>query len=113
LSGEEALQAMGYAYSEVIMERPERLLMQMQMYLTVGAAEQAGDHAFGEVVRAGWVRLWDTAHALIGGDVAETGEFMAKGMLINCLVAMGFPPGHRVWEGVYGPSGSAECREGP
>ncbi|MBT2409585.1 TetR/AcrR family transcriptional regulator [Streptomyces sp. ISL-12] len=107
LTGEEALRAMGHAYSEVIMERPERLLMQMQMYLTVGAAEQAGDHEFGEVVRAGWMRLWDTVNLRLGGDITDTGDFMAKGMLINSLVAMGFPPGHRVWEGVYGPDESA------
>ena len=34
-------------------ERPELLLMQMQMYAAVGAAEEAGDHEFGEAVRAG------------------------------------------------------------
>ncbi|MEU4653123.1 helix-turn-helix domain-containing protein [Streptomyces sp. NPDC023723] len=102
LAGDAARHAMGHTYSEVIMERPERLLMQMQMYLTVGAAEQAGDREFGELVRAGWMRLWDTVHLLGGGNITETGDFMAKGMLINTLVAMGFPPGHRVWEGVYG-----------
>ncbi|GGU20832.1 TetR/AcrR family transcriptional regulator [Streptomyces daghestanicus] len=101
LEGDAALQAMGHAYAEVIAERPERLLMQMQMYLTVGAAEEAGDREFGEVVRAGWMRLWDTVHALLGGDGADTTAFMAKGMLINSLTAMRFPPGHRIWEGVY------------
>jgi len=101
LEGEEALHAMGDAYTRVIAERPELLMMQMQTYLAVAAAEQEGDHEFGEAVRAGWMRLWDTVHLPLGADIGETTAFMAYGMLINCLVAMGFPPGHRVWEGVY------------
>ncbi len=100
LRDEEALHAMGTAYSEVIIERPELLLMQLQMYITVGAAEQAGDHEFGEVVRAGWMRLWDTVRGLLGGDDVGTAGFMAHGMLLNSLVAMGFPPGHRVWQSI-------------
>jgi AcrR family transcriptional regulator len=101
LEGEEAAHAMANAYIRVIAEHPERLMMQMQMYVTVAAAEQAGDHAFGEEVRAGWLRLWDTLHVPFGADVAETTNFLAYGMLINCLVSMGFPPEHRVWEGLF------------
>ncbi|MFD4409060.1 TetR/AcrR family transcriptional regulator [Streptomyces sp. NPDC058467] len=101
LEGEEALHAMANAYVKVIAEQPERLLMQMQMYVAVAAAEEAGDHELGEAVRAGWMRLWDTVHVPLGADVDETATFMAYGMLINCLVAMGFPPEHRVWEGLY------------
>ncbi|MBQ1091448.1 TetR/AcrR family transcriptional regulator [Streptomyces sp. B93] len=109
LEGEEALHAMANAYTRVIAERPEMLLMQMQMYVAVGAAEEAGDHELGEVVRSGWMRLWDTVHLPLGADVGETTTFMAYGMLINCLVAMGFPPDHRVWEGLY-PSARAKGR---
>ncbi|MFJ1973115.1 TetR/AcrR family transcriptional regulator [Streptomyces sp. NPDC087903] len=101
LAGEEALHAMANAYTKVIAEHPERLMMQMQMYVAVAAAEQAGDHEFGETVRAGWMRLWDTVHLPLGADVNETTTFLAYGMLINCLVGMGFPPEHRVWEGLY------------
>jgi AcrR family transcriptional regulator len=101
LEGEEALHSMANAYTRVIAEHPERLLMQMQMYVAVAAAEQAGDHELGEAVRAGWARLWDTVHLPLGADVKETTTFMAYGMLVNCLVAMGFPPDHRVWEGLY------------
>ncbi|MFF7450531.1 MULTISPECIES: TetR family transcriptional regulator [unclassified Streptomyces] len=101
LSGEEALHAMANAYTKVIAEHPERLLMQMQTYVAVGAAEEEGDHEFGEAVRDGWMRLWDTVHLPLGGDANETTVFLAFGMLINCLVAMGFPPEHRVWEGMY------------
>ncbi|MER5942974.1 helix-turn-helix domain-containing protein [Streptomyces sp. NPDC001928] len=110
LQGEEALHAMGAAYRKVVSEQPEQLMMQMQMYLAVAAAEQEGDHEFGEVVRAGWTRLWDTVHLPLGADVGQTTTFMAYGMLINCLVAMGFPPDHRVWAGME-PAGRDEERE--
>ncbi|MDQ1038118.1 AcrR family transcriptional regulator [Streptomyces sp. V3I8] len=109
LEGEEALHSMADAYTRVIAEEPERLLMQMQMYVAVAAAEQAGDHELGEAVRAGWMRLWDTVHLPLGADMDETTTFLAYGMLINCLVAMGFPPQHRVWEGLY-PSARAKGR---
>ncbi|WP_333763858.1 TetR/AcrR family transcriptional regulator [Streptomyces sp. IBSBF 2390] len=101
LRGEDALHAMANAYTEVIAERPERLMMQMQMYVAVAAAEQEGDREFGESVRNGWMRLWDTVHLALGADIDETTDFLAYGMLINCLVGMGFPPEHRVWEGLY------------
>ncbi|MFI1168109.1 TetR/AcrR family transcriptional regulator [Streptomyces sp. NPDC020801] len=101
LEGEAALHAMANAYTRVIAERPELLTMQMQMYVAVAAAEAEGDREFGEAVRAGWMRLWDTVHLPLGADLNETTTFMAYGMLINCLVSMGFPPGHRVWEGLY------------
>ncbi|WP_199825741.1 TetR/AcrR family transcriptional regulator [Streptomyces sp. NRRL B-1140] len=103
LDGEEARHAMGGAYIETISEQPERLMMQMQMYLAVAAAEEEGDHEFGEAVRAGWMRLWDTIHLPLGADAHETTTFLAQGMLINCLVAMGFPAEHRVWAGLGAP----------
>jgi AcrR family transcriptional regulator len=109
LEGEEALHAMANAYTRVIAEHPERLLMQMQMYVAAAAAEEAGDHELGEAARAGWMRLWDTVHLPLGADVNETTTFMAYGMLVNCLVAMGFPPEHRVWEGLY-PSARVDGR---
>ncbi|MFE2045023.1 TetR/AcrR family transcriptional regulator [Streptomyces sp. NPDC059477] len=101
LEGAEAMTAMANAYARLVTEDPDRLLMQMQMYVTVAAAEQAGDHELGEAVRAGWMRLWDIVHLPLGADVTETTNFMARGMLINSLVAMGFPPEHRVWAGLY------------
>jgi AcrR family transcriptional regulator len=109
LHGEEALHAMANAYTKVIAEEPERLLMQMQMYVAVAAADDAGDHELGEAVRAGWMRLFDTVHLPLGADVDETTTFLAYGMLVNCLVAMGFQPGHRVWEGLY-PSARVKGR---
>ena len=55
------------------------------------------------IVRAGWMRLWDTIHLPLGADPQETTTFLAQGMLINCLVAMGFPADHRVWAGLAPP----------
>ncbi|SMQ18254.1 transcriptional regulator, TetR family [Streptomyces sp. Ag82_O1-12] len=103
LEGEEARRAMGDAYVEAISEQPDLLMMQMQMYLAVAAAEEEGDREFGEAVRTGWMRLWDTIHLPLGADAHETTTFLAQGMLINCLVAMGFPDDHRVWAGLAPP----------
>jgi AcrR family transcriptional regulator len=101
LQGEDALRAMAEAYARLIADEPERLQMQLQTYVTVAAAEAAGDHEFGEMVRAGWMKLWDTVHLPLGADVNETTTFLAYGMLINTLAAMGFPAEHRVWDGLY------------
>ncbi|MDQ1009012.1 AcrR family transcriptional regulator [Streptomyces sp. V4I23] len=101
LAGEEALSAMAAAYQRLIADDPDKLLMQMQTYVAVAAAEAAGDHAFGEQVRAGWLELWDAVHLHLGADVNETTTFLAYGMLINVLVSMGFPADHRIWSGFY------------
>ncbi|MCG7202830.1 MULTISPECIES: TetR/AcrR family transcriptional regulator [Streptomyces] len=115
LEGEDALHAMGDAYVRLIQERPERLQMQMQTYIAVAAAEAEGEHEFGEIVRAGWSRLWETVHLLSGADVDRTTTFLAKGMLINTYAAMGFPPDHRVWQGMYPDAGTTgrleKCRD--
>ncbi|MDX3454309.1 TetR/AcrR family transcriptional regulator [Streptomyces sp. ME02-8801-2C] len=98
LEGEEALHSMANAYTRMITEHPERLQMQMQVHITVAAAEAEGDHEFGEAVRDGWMKLWDIVQVPLGD---ETTTFMAYGMLVNTLAAMGFPPGHRVWRDMY------------
>ncbi|MFJ3925624.1 TetR/AcrR family transcriptional regulator [Streptomyces sp. NPDC090022] len=100
LRGRDAREAMGEAYRRLIAEDPHMLQMQLQMYVTVAAAEAAGDHELGELVRAGWMELWGTvAEALDGAE--DVTAFMAQGMLINTLAAMGFPPGHRIWDGLF------------
>ncbi|MGW2974847.1 TetR family transcriptional regulator, partial [Streptomyces mirabilis] len=47
LAGEEALRAMANAYTRVIVKEPERLLMQMQVYVAVEAATLDGCSPFG------------------------------------------------------------------
>jgi AcrR family transcriptional regulator len=98
---DERLHVMAMAYQKLIHDDPERLLMQMQMYAAVAAAEAAGDHAFGETLRDSWQAMWDTVHLDLGADADETTAFFAYGMLINTLVSLGFPPGHRNWEGFH------------
>ncbi|GGR72612.1 TetR family transcriptional regulator [Streptomyces aureoverticillatus] len=111
LRGDEALHAMAAAYMRLIASDPDKLQMQLQTYVAVAAAEAAGDHEFGEMVRAGWMEIWEAAHLPLGADVSETTTFMAYGMLINILSAMGFSAEHRVWEGLYQssqPQGGSE-----
>ena len=96
---EERVKVMSGAYQQLIHQHPELLLMQMQTYVAVAAAEAAGDHAFGDAVRECWQELWDTVHLGLGAQVEETTRFMAYGMLVNTLVSLGFPAGHRNWEG--------------
>ena len=96
---EQVHDALGAEYRRLLADR-DQLLMQMQVYVTVAAAESAGvDSEVGEVLRAAWVELWDWVHLRMGADARETTDFMAYGMLINVLVAMGFPGAHRVWAG--------------
>ncbi|MEZ0092044.1 TetR/AcrR family transcriptional regulator [Streptacidiphilus sp. EB129] len=99
LEGEAARDAMGMAYFDLIADR-SRLLMQMQMYVSTAAAEAAGDSEVGEAVRELWTELWDTVAAAAGMTEQEALDFFARGMLINALVAMGFPPEHRLWRGL-------------
>lgn len=95
LEPEAARRAMASAYAELIADR-DRLLFQMQSYVAAAIAEEAGDPAFAAEIRAGWAELWDLVSSRIGGD-DEAGEFMSTGMLINTLLALGFPREHRVW----------------
>jgi len=97
LTGEAACEAMGEAYLGLIADR-EQVMMQMQIYVSVFAAESVGDNEIGEIARAGWFRLFERIRDRLGDRVAAT-EFMAHGMLINTLVALGYPAGHELWEG--------------
>ncbi len=100
-AAEDRVHAMAAAYRRLISEDPDSLLMQMQVYVAVASAEAAGDHGFGDSIRAGWLGLWDAVHLNLGADREETKSFMAYGMLINTLVTLGFPDDHRVWTGFY------------
>lgn len=98
---EEAERAMALAYKRLIADHPDALLMQMQTYVAVAAAEASGDHEFGKAVRAVWLELWDSVHLSLGADADVTTGFLGYGMLINALVSMGFPVDSRVWEGFF------------
>ncbi|MFF4210212.1 hypothetical protein ACFYZE_12820 [Streptomyces sp. NPDC001796] len=61
----------------------------------MAAAEAQGDGRIGELVRAGWMSLWETAHPPPGVDAEEATAFLAHGMLINTLTTVGLPSGCR------------------
>ncbi|MGX5211958.1 TetR/AcrR family transcriptional regulator [Streptomyces violaceus] len=89
--GEGVLQAMTNAYTQLISTRPETLLMRMQGYVAVAAAEAQGDDLIGEVVRAGWMRIRETVHQPLGADADKTASFFACGMLGSTLTAIRLP----------------------
>lgn len=69
--------------------------MQLQTYVA------ADDPSVGETVRADWQRLRKTVHLPLGADAYGTTAFLTYGMLVNSLASMGFPPEHRIREGLY------------
>jgi AcrR family transcriptional regulator len=97
-TGEEALQAMGEAYGELIADR-ERLQLMMQCMAAAGA-----DPEIREGVRRVWRDLVELVERVAPGDPERTAAFFAKGMLLNVLNAMGVfedptPWGDRLIEG--------------
>lgn len=101
LSGEEAADAMSDAYMGLVEDR-DQLMMQMQLYVSVSAARAAGEDEIGEAARRLWESLFERVRLRIGGDVRTTTRFFAYGMLINTLVALGYPQDHRIWTGFDG-----------
>ncbi|MFT2015696.1 TetR/AcrR family transcriptional regulator [Streptomyces sp. 796.1] len=93
LRGGEALEAMGEAYSKLIVDR-ELLLMQMQLYVTAGGTD---DEAIVTYVRQGWMDLWEVVRGLSGASEEELEQFFSRGMLINVLVALGVPGDNQCW----------------
>lgn len=82
LTGEEALAAMGDAYSELLRDRDE-LLLQMQAYVA------CSDPEIGEVVRREFGRLWRLVVTISGiTDEEQLQKFFGMGMLMNVLAAM-------------------------
>ncbi len=101
LEADEARHAMGDAYLELVADR-DKLMFQLQMYVSVQIAEAAGDTDFGDRIRAAWVRLWESTRLMLGTDDDEMGSFFGSGMLINVLLAMDFPQDHPVWHACPG-----------
>src|SRR5215210_2112030 len=81
-SGEEALEAMGAAYIELLAGDPRRLTMQMHMYAACDEPE------IREVAREGYRRLVEFAQQVSGESRGRVSRFFARGMLINVIAAM-------------------------
>jgi AcrR family transcriptional regulator len=82
LKGEEALRAIGEAYSERLATDPTYLRSQMQAY---AACE---DPAIREVVRRGYGELVEYVERVSGAPSERVSHFFAKGMLLNVMASM-------------------------
>ena len=82
LSGDEALEAIGRTYKQMIAEDPRRLQAQMQGYAA------SDDPDIREVMRAGFGRLVELVESK-GVSGERVVHFFAFGMLINVMTSMG------------------------
>jgi AcrR family transcriptional regulator len=89
-TGEEALEAMGDAYNQLLWDRT-LLLLQMQAY---AACE---DPEIRETTRAEFKRLWALVERLSGVPYDRVVSFFAMGMLINVAAAMDLPAVDERW----------------
>jgi AcrR family transcriptional regulator len=79
--GEEALEAIGKAYVDLLKDRT-RLGLQMQSYA------DCDDPDVREVVRAGYGLLVEHVERLTDGDAERVRDFFAFGMLLNVFASM-------------------------
>ena len=91
LRGEEALEAIGMAYMELVASDPVRLRAQMQAYAA------SGDSEIGAVVRNGFGDLVAYAERVSGLPATRLGHFFAAGMLCNVLTSMGLDEEPEPW----------------
>ncbi len=85
LAGEEALLAMGTAYSGLLEDKAV-LQMQLQMWAAACQDEDIRDRA-----RRGMGELWRVAQQISGADDHRIMQFLAGGMLLNVMAAMDLP----------------------
>jgi AcrR family transcriptional regulator len=83
LRGEEALRAMGRAYSERLLPDRTRLRAQMQAYAACDDPEVC------DVVRAGYGDLVAYVERVSGLPPEDVSRFFAQGMLLNVVASMG------------------------
>jgi AcrR family transcriptional regulator len=81
-SGEEAFDAMGQSYMELLEAEPWRLQLQMQLYAACGEPEIC------DVARAGYGELVRFVEERTGAGAGRTSRFFGRGMLANVLAAM-------------------------
>lgn len=81
-SGEEALEAMGKAYGELMRSNPNRLRGQLQSYAA------CDDPQIRAAVRKGYGDIVEAVERASGADAERLSTFFARGMLINVVAAM-------------------------
>jgi AcrR family transcriptional regulator len=89
--GEEALDAMGRAYVEMLRRDRTRLLAQMQSYAA------CDDPEIREVVRHGYGDLVAYVERVAGLPADAVSAFFAKGMLLNVIASMGLGDSTEPW----------------
>jgi AcrR family transcriptional regulator len=90
-TGEEALEAIGRAYGELIRSNPNRLRGQMQTYAACDDPEICA------VARKGYGELVDYVERVSGVDPQRLSDFFARGMLINVIVSMDLLDADQPW----------------
>ena len=85
LRGEEALEAMGQAYSLLLSSDPTMLQAQLQTY-----AAALDDEDVRRAVRDGYGDLFAYVERVSGASDRRLARFFANGMLLNVIAAMGF-----------------------
>ncbi len=81
LDDDDALEAIGNAYTELLEDR-ELLLVQLQAYAACADAEVRA------ATRKGFRRMWSTVAGLSGAAGEKLTTFVAVGMLLNVAAAM-------------------------
>jgi AcrR family transcriptional regulator len=81
-STEHILDAMGFAYCDLLRDR-ELLLCQLQAYAA------CGDATIREAVGEEWMRMYRMVGELSGADDRALEQWFAKGMLMNTAAAIG------------------------
>jgi AcrR family transcriptional regulator len=91
LKGEEALHAIGEAYSERLASDPTYLHSQMQAYAA------SDDPEIREVVRRGFGELVEYVERVSGMPPERVSHFFAKGMLLNVVASMDLLKAEEGW----------------
>ncbi len=91
LEGPEALEAMGAAYSELVRD-PELLLVEMHAFTAA-----VHDDRVREVARDGMRLIWQVARRSSGAGPGELQEWLAMGMLMNVVAALGLEAVDEGW----------------
>ncbi len=91
LRGEDALSAIGHAYSERLATDPAYLRSQMQAYAA------CDDPEIREVVRRGYGELVEYVERVSETPAEEIARFFAKGMLLNVMASMDLLEAEEGW----------------
>ncbi len=91
LRGEEALQAMGKAYEQMVVSDRTRLLGQLQAYAA------SDDPDVRAAIRRGYGELYAFVEAVADLPKDRVALWFAKGMLLNVIAAMDLPSNPEPW----------------